>query len=191
MRILPGSLKMSRWGTTRLHVSHHQRRWEVHSLGYQVGILGHKYVTESHGAFPVLGKSGVQRNKLNDLTRKHQTEPESGPGDRFSHQNWTTGEVPGCRSLLFFLKSPRTDHPLKKSKELSPFCHKNVDLWILDPKSQLCHIGAVGNFSLAWLIPDTKDLLLIFVGVLVQLWLCRKCPCFLKTCSELFWCDSL
>ena len=75
-------------------------------------------------------------------------------------------------SFLFFLKSPSTDHPLKKSKELSPLCHKNVDLdGILDPKSQLSHMGAVGNFRLAWLIPDTKDLLLIFVGVLIQLWL--------------------
>lgn len=165
---------MSCWGTTRLHVSHQRRRWEVHSLGRQVGILGHKYVTESHGAFPVLGKSGVKRNKLTDLTRKHQTEPESVPGDRFSQQNQTTREVPGCRSFLFFLKSPSTDHPLKKSKELSPLCHKNVDLdGILDPKSQLSHIGAVGNFRLAWLIPDTKDLLLIFVGVLIQLWLCK------------------
>ena len=134
MRILPGSLKMSRWGTTRLHVSHHRRRWEVHSLGYQVGILGHKYVTESHGAFPVLGKSGVQRNKLNDLTRKHQTEPESGPGDRFSHQNWTTGEVPGCRSLLFFLKSPRTDHPLKKVQRAVTFLPQKCGP--LDPGSK-------------------------------------------------------
>lgn len=147
---------------------------------YQVGILGHKYVTESHGAFPVLGKSGVQRNKLNDLTRKHQTEPESGPGDRFSHQNWTTGEVPGCRSLLFFLEVPKDRSPIKKSPKSCHLFATKCGPWILDPKSQLCHIGAVGNFSLAWLIPDTKDLLLIFVGVLVQLWLCRKCLLFFK-----------
>ena len=101
MCVLPGFFKMSCWGTTRLHVSHHQWRWEVHSLGQKAGIFGRKYVTESHGAFPVLGKSGVKRNKLNDLTRKHQTEPEMAQGAGFLNKTGPPGKCLGVEVSFF------------------------------------------------------------------------------------------
>ena len=92
---------MSCWGTTRLHVSHQRRRWEVHSLGRQVGILGHKYVTESHGAFPVLGKSGVKRNKLTDLTRSTRRSQKVSQGTGFLNKTRPPGKCLGLEVSFF------------------------------------------------------------------------------------------
>ena len=73
----------------------------MHSLGQKAGIFGRKYVTESHGAFPVLGKSGIKRNKLNDLTRKHQTEPEMAQGAGFLNKTGPPGKCLGVEVSFF------------------------------------------------------------------------------------------
>lgn len=54
--------------------------------------------------------------------------------------------------------------------------HANTDLaWILGPTSQLPHLGTMGIFRPGWVI-TTLGLPLTFLGVLIQPWLCTKCP---------------
>lgn len=161
--------KCSLGGTTRLYVPRYGLHWDVHSPGYEARFFFFFWTQLCHWISWSLSRAKKVRgwrNKLNDITRKHKSEPESGT---------VYGTEAGFLS---------TGHGRVSRAVATPSKHDLA--WI---QRASCPIWGLGNCRLDYVIPDAKESLLIFVSVLIQLWLCRKRSHFLKVHGEIFQSD--